>query len=55
MLGRAIDVSIIPAPEIFIQAMRVQKPAILHQPESLTARQFGEIAEIVFERANNEV
>jgi len=39
-----------PAPELFIQATRVQTPAILCQPESLTARQIIKLVEFVTER-----
>jgi pilus assembly protein CpaE len=53
-IGRNIDISIIPAPEVFIQAIRVQKPAVLHQPEGLTAKQFGQLADLVIERSEQE-
>ena len=36
-----------PAPELFVQASRVQTPAILCQPESLTARQITKVVEYV--------
>jgi hypothetical protein len=39
-----------PAPELFVQASRVQTPAILCQPESLTARQVTKLVEYVAER-----
>ncbi|RPI91641.1 MAG: response regulator [Chloroflexi bacterium] len=39
-----------PAPELFAQASRVQTPAILCQPESLTARQVTKLVEYVTER-----
>ncbi len=39
-----------PAPELFVQASRVQTPAILCQPESLTARQITKIVEHVAEQ-----
>ena len=51
MLGRSIEISIIPAPEAFIQATRVQKTVVSNQPNSLTAKQFGNLAEIVLGRA----
>jgi CheY-like chemotaxis protein/MinD-like ATPase involved in chromosome partitioning or flagellar assembly len=39
-----------PAPELFVQASRVQTPAILCQPESLTARQITKVVEYVMEK-----
>jgi DNA-binding response OmpR family regulator len=39
-----------PAPELFVQASRVQTPAILCQPESLTARQITKVVEHVAEQ-----
>ncbi len=39
-----------PAPELFVQATRVQIPAILCQPDSLTARQITKLVEFVIER-----
>jgi pilus assembly protein CpaE len=39
-----------PAPELFVQATRVQTPAILCQPDSLTARQIGKLVDFVTER-----
>jgi len=39
-----------PAPELFIQATRVQTPAILCQPDSLTARQITKLVEFVTEQ-----
>jgi DNA-binding response OmpR family regulator len=39
-----------PAPELFVQANRVQTPAILCQPESLTARQITKVVEHVTEQ-----
>jgi MinD-like ATPase involved in chromosome partitioning or flagellar assembly len=39
-----------PAPYLFVQATRLQTPAVLCQPESLTARQINKIVEYVAER-----
>ncbi|HLO30190.1 MAG TPA: response regulator [Anaerolineales bacterium] len=39
-----------PAPELFVQATRMQTPAILCQPESLTARQVAKLVEFVTEQ-----
>ena len=39
-----------PAPELFIQATRVQTPAILCQPDSLTTRQVTKLVDFVAEQ-----
>jgi CheY-like chemotaxis protein/MinD-like ATPase involved in chromosome partitioning or flagellar assembly len=39
-----------PAPELFVQATRVQTPAILCQPDSLTARQITKLVDFVAEQ-----
>lgn len=39
-----------PAPELFVQSTRVQTPAILCQPDSLTARQVTKLVDFVAER-----
>jgi len=39
-----------PAPELFVQATRLQTPAILCQPESLTARQISKLVDFIAER-----
>ena len=39
-----------PAPELFVQATRMQTPAILCQPDSLTARQVTKLVDSVTER-----
>lgn len=39
-----------PAPELFVQATRIQTPAVLCQPDSLTARQITKLVEFVTER-----
>jgi len=39
-----------PAPELFSQATRMQTPAILCQPESITTRQVGKLVEFITER-----
>jgi pilus assembly protein CpaE len=39
-----------PAPELFVQATRVQTPAVLCQPDSLTARQIAKLVDFVTER-----
>jgi pilus assembly protein CpaE len=39
-----------PAPELFVQATRMQTPAVVCQPESLTARQILKIVDFIVER-----
>jgi len=39
-----------PAPELFTQATRMQAPAVLCQPESLTTRQVHKLVEFIIER-----
>ncbi len=39
-----------PAPELFVQATRMQTPAILCQPDSLTARQVTKLVDFIAER-----
>ena len=39
-----------PAPELFVQATRMQTPAILCQPDSLTTRQITKLVDFVTER-----
>ena len=39
-----------PAPELFTQATRMQAPAILCQPESMTTRQVNKLVEFIIER-----
>ncbi len=45
-----ITSTLTPAPELFVQATRLQTPAILCQPESLTARQIGKLVDFIAER-----
>jgi Flp pilus assembly CpaE family ATPase len=49
-LDHEIISTLTPAPELFVQATRMQTPAILCQPESLTARQITKLVEFVMER-----
>ena len=39
-----------PAPELFTQATRMQAPAVLCQPESMTTRQVNKLVEFIIER-----
>ena len=49
-LDHEILSTLTPAPELFMQATRVQTPAILCQPDSLTARQVTKLVEFVAEQ-----
>jgi pilus assembly protein CpaE len=49
-LDHEIVSTLTPAPELFVQATRIQSPAVLCQPESLTARQITKLVEFVIER-----
>jgi hypothetical protein len=49
-LNHEIICTLTPAPELFVQATRMQTPALLCQPESLTARQISKLVDFVVER-----
>lgn len=49
-LNHEIISTLTPAPELFVQATRMQTPALLCQPESLTARQISKLVDFVVER-----
>lgn len=49
-IGNAITVVFTPAPELASQAYLEKMPMVLKQPESLTAQQFGKLAERVAQR-----
>jgi hypothetical protein len=49
-LDHEIVSTLTPAPELFVQATRMQTPALLCQPESLTARQISKLVEYITER-----
>ena len=49
-LNHEIISTLTPAPELFVQATRMQTPAVLCQPESLTSRQIIKLVEFVTER-----
>lgn len=49
-LDHEILSTLTPAPELFVQATRVQTPAVLCQPESLTARQVNKLVDFIVER-----
>ncbi len=49
-LDHEIISTLTPAPELFVQATRMQTPAILCQPESLTTRQINKLVDFIAER-----
>jgi len=49
-LGHEILTTLTPAPELFVQATRMQTPVVVCQPESLTARQIQKLVEFITER-----
>lgn len=49
-LNHEIISTLTPAPELFTQATRMQTPAFLCQPDSITARQVGKLVDFITER-----
>ncbi|MDX1377816.1 MAG: response regulator [Anaerolineales bacterium] len=49
-LNHEIISTLTPAPELFTQATRMQTPAILCQPDSITTRQVGKLVDFITER-----
>lgn len=49
-IGRPVEVTITPAPELFYQASRMQTPAVICQPDNVASQQFLRLAEMVLER-----
>ena len=49
-LGHSISTTLTPAPELFLQATRMQTPAVMCQPTNMTAQQFLKIADAILER-----
>jgi pilus assembly protein CpaE len=49
-LGHSISSTLTPAPELFLQAERMQTPAVMCQPTNMTAQQFLKIADSIIER-----
>ena len=49
-LGHEIISTLTPAPELFVQATRMQTPAVVCQPDSLTARQILKLVDFIIER-----
>jgi MinD-like ATPase involved in chromosome partitioning or flagellar assembly len=49
-LEHEIITTLTPAPELFVQATRMQTPAVLCQPDSLTSRQITKLVDFIIER-----
>ncbi len=49
-LSHSISTTLTPAPELFIQASRLQTPAVLCQPTNVTSQQFLKVADSILER-----
>lgn len=49
-LEHEIISTLTPAPELFVQATRIQTPAVLCQPDSLTTRQIGKLVDFITEQ-----
>ena len=49
-LGHSISTTLTPAPELFLQATRLQTPAVMCQPTNMTSQQFLKIADAILER-----
>ena len=49
-LGHSIAATLTPAPEAFLQATRVQTPAVISQPTNMTSQQFLKFADTILER-----
>lgn len=48
-LGHAIAVTLTPAPELFLQAAKLQTPPVLCQPTNVTSQQFLKLADMILE------
>jgi CheY-like chemotaxis protein len=49
-LGHSITITLTPAPELFLQAERMQTLAVLCQPTNVTSQQFLKVADLIIER-----
>ncbi|GAB4503907.1 MAG: hypothetical protein Fur0043_09000 [Anaerolineales bacterium] len=49
-LGHSLAATLTPAPELFAQAVRMKMPALLCQPDSLTAQQIRKLTDLLVER-----
>ena len=49
-LGHSVISTLTPAPELFLQSMRMQTPAVISQPTNMTSQQILKIADGILER-----
>lgn len=49
-LGHSVAITLTPAPELFLQAARLQTPAVMAQPTNMTSQQFLKLADAILER-----
>jgi MinD-like ATPase involved in chromosome partitioning or flagellar assembly len=54
-LGHELAVAFTPAPELFYQAARNNVPAVLLQPDSLTAQQFTKLGDTITKHVRQKV
>lgn len=54
LLKHPVAATLTPAPELFLQASRLKTPAVLCQPESLTAQQIGKLVDRIAEHEAQE-
>ncbi|MCA1899110.1 MAG: response regulator, partial [Chloroflexi bacterium] len=53
-LGHSIAATLTPAPEAFLQAARLQTPAVISQPTNITSQQFFKLADSIIEREKSQ-
>jgi len=53
-LGHSIATTFTPAPEAFLQAIRMQTPAVICQPTNMTSQQFLKLADALLEREKTQ-
>jgi CheY-like chemotaxis protein/MinD-like ATPase involved in chromosome partitioning or flagellar assembly len=53
-LGHSIAATLTPAPEAFLQATRMQTPAVISQPTNMTSQQFLKLADTILEREKKQ-
>ncbi len=49
-LNHSISITLTPAPELFLQATRMQTPVVICQPTNITSQQFLKMADAILER-----
>ena len=50
-LNHSVAMTLTPAPELFLQAARMQTPVVICQPTNITSQQFLKMADTILERA----